>query len=188
MAKFRENKQLRDAGNVTGNAAVTPSETEGETETEAEGTIAHICLVDDVPPTATARVARPWSRGTMTRDQALAVFRYWERLFEKEGNGNLFEGKREDAIRARANEGVSVAEAIQAVLGCYSMGKRDTFPDGRKRILHENAIKFTLIFRNDEQMRGFIDTAKVALNKRKISVSEDGTCLVDADGNVVDRW
>lgn len=137
----------------------------------------------DTPPPA-----RPWSRGTMTREQARTVFDLWLKTFGKTDR-NVFEGPRENAIRARANEGAKFMEAKLAVIGCYSEGKRDTFSDGRKRIDHPSAIKFTLIFKSDERMRGFIDTAEKSLDKRGMKVSDDGEYIVNKKtGERVAGW
>lgn len=124
----------------------------------------------------------------MTREQARKVFDLWLKTFDKTDR-NVFEGPRENAIRARANEGAKFMEAKLAIIGCYSEGKRDTFSDGRKRIDHESAIKFTLIFKSDERMRGFIDTARKSLDKRGMKVSDDGEYIVNKKtGERVEGW
>ena len=138
-------------------------------------------LID--PPDPAKKEPAGWP-GELSREDALEVFDFWKRLFDKDGR-TKFTADREQKIRARGREGVTRAEALLAVLGMWKRAKSEPLPNGKSRFEEPDAHAFSLIFRNDEKMRGNIDKAAQVLRRKQWSISPDGRSIVDKDGKEV---
>jgi len=122
-----------------------------------------------------------WSGHGMTESQAEKVFKHWVWRFDM-GDRYRFTPERRKAIKARAQEGTTAAEAFLAIRG-YWLALDNYLPSGKTREQTPATYDFCLIFRSDTHMRQFYRDAEEEMNQHGVYLSDNGRYFVDSDND-----
>jgi len=127
--------------------------------------------------------ADPWAGHGMAAEEAEKVFHAWAKTFGIEGLS--FTDERRAMIKARAKEGLKYMEALVAIKG-YRLAKGVYIPSAEKtRGEIPSMNDFCLIFRDDTHVRQFFQDALKDMAKRGLYLSEDGTDVLNKNGDSI---